>query len=456
MRLYDVATGKQGTMNYWDGEKWVPIRASGGGSDDLVVDPPTGPERNIATGAGMMNIDASVGSGMLVKARMRILVDAEHPIAEFDLSFTGAIALPAPGGEGKSSTVQLAIATSTQPLPRSVTFNGGHRAVTVTNPAPTSAPAPGNDVSQTVRTDPLPYNLRAGDDLIVYGWAGGDGLAVTDSQGYLADFDDGFAAGVFTHAVTAPLAQEPMTDAPTRRGARPARVIAPSDQPAWIISGDSIVHNSYSHLDRFARHYGLAYAKHARSGATTASETIAYEHRFRGNGYATHLIDQLGVNGWTADKQLELWRRHLASGIEWIVKTTITPRASSSDGWTSLAGQTPISQATVNDWLLDGAPVTSDWADPLPAGTTDPDAVRCRVVNVAGDVLPGAGSHPCTGGVVDMAGAVAEPTDRDRYRVDLGLVASDYGDGLHYGEGIHRLCGERLIRDVPKLLPVGQ
>jgi hypothetical protein len=96
---------------------------------------------------------------------------------------------------------------------------------------------------------------------------------------------------------------------------------------------------------------------------------------------------------------IALWLSQANFGVK-VWATTILPRTTSSDGFTSTGGQTPVPEGdygprmiALNSWLRAGAPMTNGFA----ASESDPRAIR------AGD-----GVHPLTG-ILDLA-AVVEST----------------------------------------------
>lgn len=422
----------------WDGVAWQVVFGQEATKPEQLppVHPPTGPLRNIISGGSLHNLSAvSNSAGIMMQTEYPVIVDAERPVAEIDLPIYAQM------GE---VTIQLAVASTTQPTPRRLTIQGVYATAVVSEDGATSS-SPGNEQSVTVRTDPFPIDVRAGESLRVYGWISGPAEVPIDTTKAPSAM---ITRGDFHEAINQPATPS------LGGGLALTRLIAPSDKPAWILTGDSIVHQWHSLLDRFARHFGLAHAKHARGGAGTASDIQQHSlhGRFVGNQYATHLIDQLGVNRWVASEQLELWKLHRESGIQTIVKCTLPPRAGSTDGYATLEGQTAVgSSGPMRDWLMDGAPVSADWTTVLPVG--DVSAVRCKTVDGDGFVKAGSGNHPCgDGGVIDVGAAVRDSTDQDKFAVNIGLDSAAYGDGVHYGDAMHQLFADRLIRDVPTLL----
>jgi hypothetical protein len=123
---------------------------------------------------------------------------------------------------------------------------------------------------------------------------------------------------------------------------------------------------------------------------------------------------------------ISIWKTLRADGVQVIYETTLTPRTTSTDTWTTLAGQGPFAPATsngpgcyrtgYNDWLRDGAPMTSGGAA-LPAGTTS--AV----------VRAGQTGSPLTG-VFDITPFVESSTDSAIWAVN-GTINYLTTDGIH-------------------------
>lgn len=147
-------------------------------------------------------------------------------------------------------------------------------------------------------------------------------------------------------------------------------------------------------------------------------------------GSFTHVLDEYGFNDLTneavtkvmADKVATWAWLHGHNPALRITACTVTPSSSSTDGWATLAGQTPTAGTTYegltrhqravayNAWVRDGAPILSGVAAP---GTTDPAALRA-----------GQAGHPLAG-YIEVADAVESSRDSGIFRVDLGALTTD-------------------------------
>lgn len=138
----------------------------------------------------------------------------------------------------------------------------------------------------------------------------------------------------------------------------------------------------------------------------------------------THIISDYGINDLNSGRtaallqgdMLAFWRLFSQRGMK-VFHTTITPKTTSTDNFTTVANQTPFGaeahRITVNNWLRDGAPITSTTGIAVAAGTS---------TNV---IRAGAVGHPLTG-VFDTATTVETALNSGRWRLD-----SIQSDGLH-------------------------
>lgn len=454
MRIIDVQTGRKITPKLWDGSKWSPVKGFGE-EKARTVTPPTGPVKNVAGGGAFMNLPVTsvAETGSLVAARIPVVVDTVNPVAEFDVQMNDKVA--------RVIELRAAVAVGDDaPVP--VTFNGGKPAARVERPG-----TPGGGIVH-VKTDPLPISANAGETLAWYGFTGAPegGRPMGDQVGYLPDTDAWYAVGDTFEAAWGAVHMNGGSNAetPLIPGARPARILAPTDQPAWVLTGDSIMHFSRSHVQRWAISAGVAWAKNATGGRNYVHATRDYDVLYRPSVLsATMCFDELGINGADQRLGMEHWRKLRADGIQGIVKPTLTPQTTSRDGWRTIDGQTATSDVPGflkwDAWLLDGAPIKRDWSAVVEAGATGDDIVRCAVVDGDGKLIrKGDPAHIFgTGGVVDwnpsvsQAGAV-EGGSRRIWRMDLGLQPADYGDGLHPGNGIHEVMAGYLRKAMPVVL----
>lgn len=454
MRIVDMQTGRKATIKLWDGAKWATARGFGTETKKpRVVHPPSGPVKNIVAGGAYMNSPTAgrEATGSLVAARLPVVVDVQNPIAEFDIEMTTEVA--------QVVEIRAAVAVGDEE-PTLVTFDGGK---------------PSARVERTgiwgvvhVKSDPLPITANRGEVITWYGFTSAPegGRPQGDSVGYLPGVDAWASPGAtFESAWNGVRVTGGSNDStPIIPGARPSRIIAPTDKPAWLLAGDSIMHFSRPHVQRWAISAGVAWAKNATRGRGFMHATNDYGALYRDSvRAATMVFDELGINGAELTRGMEHWRLLRADGIEGIVKPTLTPQSSSRDGWRTVEGQTANSDVegflSWDAWLLDGAPMKRDWAAAVEPGATGADIVRCAVVDGDGKLIrKGNPAHIFgTGGVVDwnpcvsQAGAV-EGGSRRIWRMDLGLKNTDYGDGLHPGNGIHEVMANYLRKAMPVVL----
>ena len=451
----DVSSGQSIQVKFWDGVQWSVTPGFGAvASAPVSVNPPEGPLKNIVAGGAFMNsaVNNTSRTGSMVAARMKVLVDAISPVAEFDVLMSTGVA----------EVVELQAAVSVDNgEPEPVTFNGGESTVRLRRPG-----ASGGIVH--AKTDPLPIVAKAGQTLNFWGYSRapeGGGAAQGDSVGYTPTVDAWYSQGATFEGAWNGTHQE-STDmgSGVYPAARPARVVAPSDQPSWLLSGDSIMHWSRPHAQRWAIKAGVAWAKNATGGRNYIHATQDYDTLYSPSAKSsTMCFEELGINGANFKLGLEHWRRLRADGIEGIVKPTLTPQTQSRDGWRTVEGQTAVSDVEGflkwDAWLLDGAPMKRDWSTVVEAGTQGTDIVRCAVVDSSGmPTRRGDLGHVFgTGGVVDWNPVVScagmnPPGSRRVWRTDLGLASADYGDGLHPGNGVHDKLTEYLIRAMPVVL----
>ena len=455
MRFVDMATGKTVAVKIWDGTKWSPARNLNPGADrEVAVHPPAGPLRNVGGGCAIMNhpVEPDGAPGMLVAARIPVVVDVENPVMAFDVAFSGDVS--------NTPVVEIKVAVAVddgEPVP--VTF-GGAKTARLVNPH--------TDAAVTAQSDPVPVKARAGAVLTVYGFSGAPegGRPVGDQAGFTPGMDAWYSPGTSFEAAWNGLhSTGGKTDGKTiGHGARPARILAPSDKDSWLLAGDSILHFFRCHVQRWAASAGVAWAKNAKGGASHGSANITFEGTYTAACRASTMVfDELGINGIGYADAMKFWRRMRELGIEGIVKTTLTPRANSRDRWATVDGQTALADVEAYNrwdaWLLDGAPMKRDLSAVAETGATGADIVRCAVVDSTGALVrKGDPAHIFgRGGVVDWnpvvsAAGLTPAGSRRVYRTDLGLSAADYGDGLHFGDGIHEALGSYLKKAMPIVL----
>ena len=389
-----------------------------GGEDRPDPVPPVGPDRNVATLCSVATAPASISGavGRMAAHRQTLVVDAIRP----------RLAWVIQGGFGGNTptpyTMRAAIAPrGGAPIP--VTFDGEHE-----------VSIPGTPTI-TITSDPAPISALAGDVVDVYVWASNDHQA--DLTGFLPGRDIGVSDGTYSQALTslAPIGE-------ARGTIRPARIIAPSDRPAWILAGDSIAQQGNSFLDRAAAVRGLAAVKSAMGGDGYQYYPGRWESMYgRHTGHADHMIDQYGANSPNAVQALAFWQHAKANGVSYLAKTTVAPRVRPD-------GTPPEADLAFNAWLRDGAPLTPDLSAPAEVGT--PGAPRAAVIQQDGAIIGGAGGHPVYV-ISDAAAAVEDPDRPGHYTQAAADAMADWTDWLHYNGAVHQMVADRLARDLELL-----
>ena len=400
--------------------------------------PPTGPARNIATRMAQMGGGQSIGAGRLVATTHLITVDTLAPTLAWDFSTNGM------GGYSSDleSTARVWVSRGTG-TPAPVHFGG---MTEVVFPANEGMPA-------TIISDPIPLDLYAGEVLHVWVESTpiGTGKVATSATQYVPGTDRGWVQGGTIN--------DPLAGVGTSPAMRPSRVIAPSDLPAWVLAGDSITQATDTYSEMWAASAGLAAVKSGRFGDSYNGQRPGTD-RFPGQiaphlPYATHLLDCYGINDNGTGLAIPTvahrwWGQILAAAPDTrIVKTTLLPVSTSTDGWQTLAGQTATRTDRVhfNQWLRDGAPLVD--GVPVAVGTVGAD--RCPVAQngVIIQAAEGAG-HPLAG-VTDIADAVESSQDSGLWKT--GWPTSAYQDGLHPlgGGPIMQTLANRLTTDLGAL-----
>ena len=439
MTIYST-TGERVAVFRTDG---TPVWA-GGGTGGGSVTPPDGPDRNIAGRCSVASIGKAPGSanGSFSSTAHPLRVDVAEAVLAWD-------AAPGYVTAQTGGVIRAAVQAGDGPV-RPVTFGGAN----------TARLDPPTNAGHTIVSDPVRVNAAAGTVLHVLAWIDADstGLAVADTTSILPG-DRGHGAGPWTtspHLAPAD-ASGAMVGGPW--SLRPSRIVAPSDRPAWVFSGDSIVQQSWSWGEQALDALGYATVKSGRGGDAYALGG-GYARALPSLAYATGFIDEMGINdgmrswGVTAPSMLQLWRKVRAAGVEHVIKSTITLSVGSSDDWATLDGQTVNSiteagRVAVNQWLRDGAPLTADGAAPAPAGTVG--GVRCTVVHPDGTVTVRDEGHPLTA-VTDVVAAIESAPDSGKYALGAPATAMrGWADGLHPSPGIHAILGDRLARDLALL-----
>ena len=391
------------------------------------VTPPSGPARNIASWCNGINLGKGVTNRdeTTVATSHVLAVDVIDPVLEW---------VQTPGFVGQDNGATFSVTVSVNggaPVPVTV---GGGGAWRLEKPS---------DL-RVVASDPVKVQARAGDTLTV--------TVSTDADGTTGSIPSSFTGAI--------QGQDP---GPVFGGwaLRPSRVVAPSNVPAWVAVGDSICQQDRSFPQRALGLRGLPFTVGAQGGDAYIYHSGSLPDRVAAHlSHANRVLDEMGINdaghvgsSWETDRDnaRKTWLNHRAKGVDTIVKTTLTLASGTSDNWATLEGQTPMVSYTegrvpFNAWLRDGAPLTADKTVALPAGATDPGALRCDVVLPDGRVRRGTGGHPVTA-ISDVA-VMVEEGDTGRYNSAAREAMKGWGDGLHPSPGVHALLADRLARDL--------
>lgn len=152
---------------------------------------------------------------------------------------------------------------------------------------------------------------------------------------------------------------------------------------------------------------------------------------------ATHAFGNFGANDFSQTRPLlafqrdaiRFWRWLSVNGIKYW-QCTLTPYATSTDGWTTLEGQTPHAQdwrrSEFNDWVRDGAPLTG----------TEPDENGIRV---------GHPDHPL-GGHIETADVAESARNSGIWRLPNSEGVPAPSDGQHFNDWMHDLLAQEVAQ----------
>lgn len=178
------------------------------------------------------------------------------------------------------------------------------------------------------------------------------------------------------------------------------------------------------------------------TGTTRANQVGAISAMLpAGQVGATHMLCQHGLNSTGTDiaaENLVLWKKLRGLGVQ-LFCTTLTPFTSSTNGWTTNAGQTAKPTVVAyNAWVRDGSPIDPTTLAVVATGT--PGAIRAGHVD-----HPLASTVAYPGGYVDVAAACEASPTNPVWDVDGhgGTVMCD-GLGLHPLSWVH----DTLMRPV--------
>jgi hypothetical protein len=265
--------------------------------------------------------------------------------------------------------------------------------------------------------------------------------------------------------------------ATTAPGFVPIAIITDEDYPSVAMEGDSVMYGvGDTDIEpnvgfvRRAMNRQFGYVGLSRSGAR--AEYLGTPGTFRirmllalGCHYA---VSNFGINdvggttgpagtlGTRTAAQLEAdWltiaRMHDRGGVAWY-QCTLTPYTSSSDNWSTVAGQTVASTASrtqANDWLRDGSPIDPTTKAPVAVGTTN--ALRTEYIYWDGTKHVTIGTrmagHPMAG-AFEIADLVESSRNSGKWKAD-GSTAFLYVNNDTFGIHASAFGYSEMAKGIP-------
>lgn len=275
--------------------------------------------------------------------------------------------------------------------------------------------------NSTIESDPVPVWIRADTTIETLTYTLRDSTWVGTWQGQLPSIDwEAVGAGDQSE----PGARwEPTGTENNSRGPVAMYADTVEDHRALAIVGDSISALPGTWTTNVALASEIAWQSASVGGQNILSIMADKERRFGPLALApfTHHICQHGTNdsGGTVSvfpwqSYIDYWTWAAEQGVK-VIQATQTPHTSSTDGWTTLEGQTRINwpkREAFNQWLRDGAPI-------IDGEKAEPGATGALRVGEEG--------HPLHA-VFDAGAAVESSLGSGLWRTDIGSIA---GDGLH-------------------------
>lgn len=356
---------------------------------------------------------------------------------------------------GVTMEVAAAVQRQGDPASRVVATFAGASTATLTGPA------------QLV-TDDIPLTVSEGEriEVLTYYGARSDGGSHPGAPGgwYGAEILEGnqVAAGVPRIA-----SSRDFDGGSGYRPAMPSKITGLTDPAtiSWLIAGDSITESGSPSRVQVGAYPSITsqytYSSAAAKGAGVPWVNIGYwASRYPAKGRAeahwaaipslegfTHVTTAWGYNDLNmaaATKKTETqvmadavatwaWMKAENPGLK-IWQTTISPNSTSTDGWTSLAGQAPVASAPLrrafNAWVRDGAPLVD--GAPVAAGT-------------AGATRAGEEGH-LLAGFIEVADTLMSARDSEIFRVDRGALTADGGHPNTVGHSLMRAPVDSLVK----------
>ncbi|WDH77939.1 SGNH/GDSL hydrolase family protein [Microbacterium esteraromaticum] len=362
--------------------------------------------------------------GTTVGTKHTVVSAVESPVVRWVLS------KPALGGTVTSTaTVRAAIRVGA----------GAFVPVTFDGQPETSFPITASGEVVIIESDPIPVTIPAGSEVTVNVWGNSDtgGAVQVSPNTWISGVDPGYILGG-----QATVVDSTYSTGLLKPSMRPAAILGPGTFPSWVLTGDSITMTSNSHLERWARGTVRAAVKSAMGGEGWYHYPAVFNQRLgQVLPFGTHVLSAMGVNdvntsaATAMQNAVSYWQQIRSfDEIEQLIACTITPCfVSSTDGFTTLEGQTPATnnRPEVNAWLRDGAPLLSGVPSP---GSTDPATVRIGQAGHPVDLL------------ADTSSVIQDADDTGRFRVDVGPLG---GDGTHFNSAAHDLISGYLASILP-------
>lgn len=421
---------------------WATVIGGTVAAPDAPFVPDSGPTRNIATNAGVLQNQWNPGATGAATATRHLL----HANAA---SITlGYFARPNPTFGATTSTPLRAWVRLRGGAWRAATFSG-QAEVTLTVTA-TSEETLLPEHAQNVYTDPIAGPWRLGDEIEVLTWGQSSG----GTMGVQGVLDGAYDLGMTTGSPSTVAAVSNAAFATAGRGTRPSVILAPSSQESsWALIGDSnSVNPDRSYMAQAFRARNLPHILNGKHGLGTYHLNNGWWDFQLGEQvkYADSVFSALGTNDGNGNvpsvtqAMVEAWTAAREAGVIRWVQATIAPRAWDNSG--TIVGQMGPGD-TLNPWLRDGAPVLDGVA--AAAGTTDPDAVRATVIRLDGTVVHGTGEHPMGDGwVCDAGGALESAVGSGLYDTTKEPLVYNPADSTHYPQAGHDVQAPILARDL--------
>jgi hypothetical protein len=200
-------------------------------------------------------------------------------------------------------------------------------------------------------TDPILRNIPKGATFQVRTWVSVevDGVGTIPEHLLMEETGDGKATGNVVNSTGG------ITAAPTEKGYGPSAIIGIPDSDDAVavgLIGDSIV--AYANgkgwpVDLVEPDYGYIIMSRPTSTAATMESNSGNVYRLRYAQFLTHAIVNFGTNDFNGTEAFDpiwtrmqvLWKRLQAVGLQ-VYHSTTMPRSTSSDSWTTRAGQTKV------------------------------------------------------------------------------------------------------------------